>query len=221
MSVYETLGGPVILKGQEKMKRILLTVILSTAGSNVLAQQEAWGEFMSGQRSTYSSAGVEKARNLEISFDYPISWAGGAGRRPNTLYQVASNHGKGLEICSLIVRPIPISGIDMTELFEPNGLAELVPPGGLFIDGRPTELDGQPGAWITFSQTMDRAGIPIQMVGIMYLAYYEDNLIILGCVVGADAGLPPAVIQVKYLKFFPLFQQIANSIIIHSKWKTR
>jgi hypothetical protein len=200
-------------------------VFFFLCSGSTIAQQSDLQRFINGERMTYSTAGNPKAKGVEITFDYPSSWAGADGKRPNTLYQVTSEKGRGLELCNLVIRELnlppgtKITHQDIEELFDPNGLKDFVPPGNLFISGKRTTLDGQPGAWVQFSQGADRAGISLQMIWLMYQVYYDRRLITFSCSVGDSGDKPRELVQRRFGSALPLFQQIANSIIIQSKWK--
>ncbi len=191
------------------------------------AQTESWKEFMGGKRAVYNSAGDPKAKGVEVSFDYPKSWSGQAGKRPNTLIQVTSQAGKGLELCNMNIKELPlpagyaVTQQDLDEFFDPKELKDLLPDGAIFIKGARTTIDGQPAAWIHASMEMDRAGAKIRMLWLMFPVYYDKKLITFGCSVGDSASKPAEDLQRRYRAFAPLFQQLANSIVIHSKWKPR
>lgn len=182
-------------------------------------------EFVNGKRLTYSTSGNPKAKGIELSFDYPQSWTGADGKRPNTLYQVTSQQGKGLELCNLVIKEIQLpQGTKITqraieELFNPANLKDITPQDAQFITGNRTTIDGQPAAWIKFRQKIDRAGIVLLMDWVMFEAYYDQKLIIFGCGVADSANKTPESVARRFDAHFPLFQQIANSLIIHSKWK--
>ncbi|MBL0041651.1 MAG: hypothetical protein IPP28_11550 [Xanthomonadales bacterium] len=178
---------------------------------------------MSEKRASYTSVGNPKAVGVEVSFDYPASWGGADGKRPNTLYQVTSEGGRGFELCNLVIKGIPVGTTvtpqDVDELFDPLGLRDFTPDGGKFISGAKTTIDGQPAAWVNFFHEIDTAGIRIRSIEITYITYFDNKLIFFSCSVGESARKPVEELQVWYKAYFPLFQQMANSIVIHSKWK--
>ena len=200
----------------------LLCPFLTHLPGKAFSQSASWSEFMGGGRLTYSSLGQPKSQGLEVSFDYPKSWTGIAGQRPNTLYQVTSDYGKGLEICNLLIRELPMPA-DYTpsqdEVKEFLGtLPQFVPAGGEFIEGGSTNIDGQPSAWVHLRHEMSRAGLLIKTHWLMFPTYYDKKLIFFSCSVG-DSNSSWESLQQKYRAFMPLFQQMASSIIIHSRWK--
>jgi hypothetical protein len=210
------------------MRAVHLTALLSIVVSlSAYAQPISWVEFIGGKRAVYTSSGNPKAKGVEVSFDYPASWGGVEERRPNTLYQVTSESGKGLELCNLVIGDIPlpvgytVTPQDVVEIFEPEGLRDFVPTGAQFIAGSKTTIDGQPAAWIHYAQEIDRAGIRLRMLWITYPVYIDKKIIVFSCSVGDSASKPAEELRRRYKTYFPLFQQMANSIVIHSKWKRR
>jgi len=193
----------------------------------VFAQQSSLQRFLNGERLTYSTADNPKAKGIQMSFDYPSSWGGADGRRPNTLYQVTSEKGAGMELCNLVIKDLnlppgsKITAQDIEELFDLKGIKDFVPPGSRFIASKRTTIDGQPGAWVQFSQDTDRAGISLQMVWLTYLIYYDRRIISFNCSVGDSGDKPRELVQQRFNAALPLFQQIANSIIIQSKWREK
>ena len=122
-----------------------LTLLISL---NAHGQLDSLSEVLAGKRSTFTSIGSPKAKGVEISFEYPASWAGEEGKRPNVVYQVTSERGRGRELCNLLTDDVPVpAGQTLTErdisaLFDPAGLKDVVPPGARFITAARTTIDG-------------------------------------------------------------------------------
>lgn len=201
----------------------LLIVIMQL--NDALAQPSTLHQFISGDRVTYNSIGNPKAKGLEVTFEYPTNWGGADGKRPNMLFQVTSEKGRGLEICNLAIREIIVSPgdsfteKDVNEIFNPGELENFVPQGGVFIDGKQTKIDGQPAAWIKFRQEIQRAGMTLQTMFVLFPVYYDRKLIFFSCGVGDDEDKAMVKVEQRFNSAFPLFRQMANSIIIHSRWK--
>lgn len=157
-----------------------------------------------------------------MSFEYPTSWAGAEGKRPNTLYQIASENGLGLEICSLSIKEIPIppgynpSSAEIQEIFEQPALRDLMPKGATYLDGSPTKIEGLPAAWVIYRYDMERAGIRNTMQIITYATYFDKKFIQFVCMVGTTPTSPQAELARYFESFYPLFQQMANTIVIHN-----
>lgn len=210
------------------MKLIHIAAWLSLAiSTSPFAQPISLTQFMSGDRATYTSADNPKAKGVELSFDYPVSWEGQAGKRPNVVQLVTSENGRGLESCLLLIKDIPmpvghtVTPQDVAELFETSELKDYTPSGSQFITGAKTTIDGQPVAWIHSVHEIDRAGIQIRMMSITYPVYFDKKLITFSCSISGRATTPMEAFEARYKEYLPLFQLIASSIVIHTKWKRR
>ncbi len=204
---------------------LLFLMLAINIWADAAAQTTSWSEFMGGQRKTFSSAGQAKANGFEVSFDYPESWNGVEGRRPHILQQVTSEHGKGLEICNLTVRDLPLpkdykpTKAEIDELFAPAYLPEWLPKDGVIVRSARTTIDAQPSALIEYRQEMNRAGLSIKMQWVVFPIYYDKKILIFSCGVGSDPSRSWDKMQEIFNAQLPLFQQMASSLIIHSRWK--
>lgn len=95
----------------------------------------------------------------------------------------------------------------------------MVPDSGIFIGGSPTTIDGQSGGWVRFRMDVDRAGMLIRMEAVSFAFYYERQMVIFGCMVGGNADTQASEVSARFDRFAPLFQQMANSLIVHSRWE--
>lgn len=182
-------------------------------------------EFADGYKKTYSSEGSAKARNLKVTFEYPSSWEGSAGKRPNTLVLVTSELGRGLEICNLVIKELSLPAdyvpteAEIDELFQEPAIRDLVPKGAIYQDGGPTKMEGLSAAWIVYKHDVERAGQRALIKMITYSTFYENKFVQLGCMVGVDSNKVEAQLEEYFRKFQPLFQQIANSLVIHNRYQ--
>lgn len=199
----------------------LLLVISSVSFAAQVADLQ---QFFRGDRSTYSSEANPKAKGLKITFDYPSSWRGLEGKRPNTLYQVTSENGRGLELCNLLIKTVPLpdnyrpTKEEILELFSPASIRDFVPEGAVFASSDRTTIEGLPGAWIVYEYDLDRAGIKVKMKAIVHIVYFEAKLIQLGCMVGDRPETLQSKREQHFTSYRPLFQKIANSIVVHNLW---
>lgn len=166
------------------MKAINFIVVISIfISTSTHTQPISWTEFVNGKTVTYKSNGNPKTKGIEIGFDYPASWIGADGKRPNTPYQITSENGRGLENCNLVIKEIPLpAGYSLTpqdiyETFASPGLREFTPDGANFISGSKTTIDGQPAAWLVFTKNIDRAGIQFEIIMISYFIYFNKRII--------------------------------------------
>lgn len=207
--------------------RMCAVVLLTFASVTAVCESLSTTDFVSSKRSTYTTAGNPKAKGIEVSFEYPNSWSGAEGKRPNILYQITSDNGAGLELCNLMIKDFPLpagyvlSSKEIDEMFSSSGMRDLVPNGGKFISGNRTTIDGEPSGWVHFEQDINRAGQDIQMSWLMYATKVGDKLMLFSCSVGQDGARSKSELRARYDSNAPLFMQMANSLVIHSKWKGR
>lgn len=201
---------------------IMFALLIST--TPLRAQVADLQQFFRGEKTTYDSEGNAKAKGLKITLDYPNSWKGADGKRPNSLYGVTSKNGHGLEFCSLLVKPLPLSDNhkptkeEILDLFSSTSIRDFVPDDATFSSSARTTIDGLPGAWIIYESDLDRAGIKAKTKNIVYVVYFEAKLIQLGCVVGDKPETTQANREKHFNSYHPLFQQIASSIVVHNRW---
>jgi len=207
------------------MRRCIITILLATSSSALLASPPEYATFLAGERLTYNTGTDPKAKSVEISFAYPSTWKGLPGNRPNVLYQVTSKEGRGMESCNLLVNfPKDEDGSyvephEAPARFTVENIDWFKVPGAEFLAGEPTTIDSLPAFWILSRHEVDRAGIKIKMYSLIFSTYYERKLIGFTCMVGADASLEWEAVQNQMREFVPLFQQMAGSIIVHTRWK--
>lgn len=183
-----------------------------------------FNQFMKRERVTYSSEGNPKSKGLKVTFDYPASWKGVAGVRPHVLTQATSKNGAGLELCNLLIMSLPIvdgstlTDEDIEDVFSEEGIQSFVPKGAKFVESGRTTIDGLPSAWIVIDMESSRAGIPAVMRFISFNTFYRNELIQLSC--GVGDGLESSLYerQRHFTSYLPVFQQIANSLVIHNRW---
>jgi hypothetical protein len=125
--------------------------------------------FLDGKRQVYESDKDPKAKGLRLRFDFPSSWKGVPGKRPNVLVQVTSSGGKGLEMCNLIIKHMELpagqefTSADIDDVFSNESLRQMIPSGATFLAGKRTTIDSLPGAMVAFSLPIDRAGIAMSL----------------------------------------------------------
>lgn len=215
-----------------KMKRAATSLnaavlLIWLVALNAHGQMNPSSEFLSGKRITFTSAGHPKSKGVEVNFEYPASWGGEEGKRPHVVYQVTSQRGRGLEFCNLVINDLPfppdfkVTDRDIAEFFDPAGLKDLAPNGARFITGSRTTIDGQPAAMIRFTQAVDRAGLTLKMSWVSFSIYYDKKLLLFGCAVGRGGDTSDQDLDRRFKDYLPLFQLMANSFVIQSKWKRR
>lgn len=217
------MSGPVIVSVRRAKWLLAAVAVLCPLASHseVIGLQE----FVRGTKSVYSSEANPKAKGLRLSIEYPRSWAGRDGRRPNIVHGMVSENGRGLESCTLSVNYLPlnpgerVSSRDLDEILSPAGLRQFVPAGAVYVQGARTTIDGSPAGWLIYQQLVDRAGLQIQMRWISFPVFYDRHLVTVGCSVseGADAG-EERLVQ-HFQAYVSLFRHIAASLVVQNRWQ--
>lgn len=203
------------------IKKIFYSIFLTFFITN-LSHADSYKEFIDNKTKNFKTNGEIKSNGIEISFDYPYSWEGKYSNYPNTLYQVTSDKGKGFDLCNIIIRNLPneianqINESNSNDLFDDDTLRSFVPRNHEFISSKKTKIDGQPAGVVETYAERENAGIRVNSRQISYFIYFNRNLISFTCM---NHGEDRIHAERNYLKLSTLFQLMANSIIIHNKWK--
>jgi len=165
-----------------------------------------------------------KAKGINISIEYPSHWESAEGERPNVVQKFSGDASDGITRSVLIlIKDAPkilslFSAEDIAnELFSGDTLKEAIPPGGIYISGKSTKYDGQPGALIIFSIDLEQAGVTMKLYTLQHIFFYNGKIISVQCGVGG-LGLTQEELYQEFEEYIPLFGQIGNSIVIHDKW---
>ncbi|KAB7619456.1 hypothetical protein [Alkalilimnicola sp. S0819] len=206
--------------------RTLLVALAITFSVSVLARSESdlaadVRSFTDGTASKYDTAGHPKAKGLEVTLQYPPSWQAKEGERPNVVQKFVSEHGGGLEVCTFLVKALPVvpSEADMADLFSEQSLPNLLPGGSRYIDGTLTKIDGQPAARIRAMRETQSAGMSLRSIEAHYFFQWRDRFGMFQCISGADMRRPLSEHAAHFDRMQAVFTQMALSIVIQSKWK--
>ena len=183
-------------------------------------------EFVRGDKLKFNSKDHPKARGIELSIEYPRSWRALEGERPNILQKFVSESGRGLEMAIITIKALPLpvgvtpSKNELEDIFSPEGLKEMVPAGGKFIEAKKTKIDNQPAGFFVYLLPMERANLKLLMSIQSYVFYFRGNLVYVAFQVGeVDGERAASSVGVKARRFAPLYQLMANSIIVHNQYK--
>jgi hypothetical protein len=179
-------------------------------------------EFTSGFTTIYSTKKDSKAKGLNIKLEIPQSWDNEETRLPDIVQKFTSENGKGKEFVFVTVKNLPTSDNhqftkkESSDFFTKGQMKEMLAPDSKFISARKIFIDNYPGGQIKYKEKSKRIDIVIKQQGIDYVTIYKDKLIFFQCMVG---GTGKGDLDSKFDKFYPLFRQIANSIIFPDQYK--
>ena len=203
------------------MKRIFtLLFVLTFLFCNVaLAVTPAVKEFNEGNLTKFSTKGHPKSNGLNITVSYPNSWIAKEGEHPHIVQKFVSPNSRGYEMFNILIKTLPaiIPENEVVELFSSTEMRDLIPDGAIYIDSKPTKIEGLPAGILEYSMKSERAGITFNTQIIQYMFIYGTTMVQLqGGVVG-QSTTPDALAQ--YMEEFrPLFFLMANSIVLQDKW---
>jgi hypothetical protein len=181
-------------------------------------------EFMRGYTKPYSTLNHAKAKGLHLEVKVPASWMAREGNRPNVVQFFKSEYGRGESSALILVQHIDVpKGVRPTQreidsLFSSSNLRTFVPDGSTVIESKPIVLEGQEGGMLVYEMSADRLDVSIRMRMLQYVILYENRLIFLQFSTGGTPPDRPLWIA-AFERHRPLFQQIANSLVIVNKYK--
>ena len=199
---------------------VIETLLLFKSGyTNKPAQ-----EFLEGYKYKYVSNGSGKAKGVGFSIEYPKTWMHEEGNRPNIVQKFVSERGQGLQVFLVLIKNVPlqpgevITEQDILEILNPNDIQDFIPANGVHLSSGKLTLENLPGFWVHFKVNMSRARTTGDMEAIMYTIFYEDKMIMLqGQIMTTVNGEPRH--QGEFAKYEQLFDLMANSLVIPSKYK--
>ena len=183
----------------------------------VFAQESELQDFHEGRTYTFSSKGHQKAAGLNLSLKIPKGWTSREGDRPHALGNFLRPDGHSF--CNLIVIDTgqQISRAENMATFTVKGLRDVVPEGVNVVETQVTTLDGLPAGRIIGAYSQNRAMIEVNVLMAIYVTNYARWSITLNCGLGGLDGQAPALDELN--SYLPVFNQIANSLVIHNQWE--
>lgn len=108
-------------------------------------------EFATGFTGTFSSKGHSKAKGVELTVRYPLSWKQFEADRPNIVQKWTSDGGHGTDIFMVQVRKFPAipTPQESAELFTESFAKEMFEDGGKTLSYTTGRLERLP-PWASF-----------------------------------------------------------------------
>ena len=178
-------------------------------------------EFIDGYRYKYSSDGSGKAKGVPFSLEIPITWAASDGERPNIVQKFVSENGRGLELLMVMVKDFPlepgenITQEEIVEFIRSGEIQDIVPEGGVYVDGGELMLEGAPGYWYKAEVEMKRLRDTVGLELINYTIFLDNRFVsIMGQVLVSENG--ERIQSENISNYEKLFDLVANSLVIPS-----
>ena len=198
-------------------------------------------ELIHGFKAIYRTNGHPKAKGLDVQIEYPKSWSLREGKRPNIIQFFRSNNGRGSAFISIVIKdlideaqgeltPWDIQTLNTlegsrelaSEEFSEKNLEGMVKGSGMFnirtINTKRMVLDKWPGAMLEFTGDGQHLDLTVTMYNRMYIVIYKKYMIFLHCQVGKLPDETEETLITKTTRFMPLFDLMANSLVIQSQY---
>lgn len=176
-------------------------------------------EFSSGYTGTFSSKSHSKAKGVELTIRYPLSWKQLEGDRPNIVKKWVSDGGHGTDIFMVQIRKFPAlpTPQEIAEIFSESFAKQMFEDGGKLLSYTTGRLEKLPVGIVHFTQTTKRLELTVVTRGVFYYLVHEDAFIALQfmCYTPGSAEVKEA--RLKQLE--PLIKAIANSLILPTNYK--
>lgn len=199
-----------------RLLHCLLPASLLLAPAPATAQAGEIAQFRERQALRFNSAGHRKANGLEISLAYPRGWRAGEGDRPHVVQTFVAT-GEPLS-CNLLVRDAgePVSEAEARAFLRPAGILSLLPGNAERAAVQATTIDGLTAAEAIYEAGFTQGGMAGRVKTVQFITVFGRSFIQLSCGVGARDRAPAIA---RFAAYLPLFRLIANSIVVHDRWR--
>jgi hypothetical protein len=196
--------------------RWLLPASLLLAPAPAAAQAGEIAQFQQRQALRFNSAGHRKANGLEISLAYPRTWRAGEGERPHIVQTFVAT-GDALS-CNLLVRDAgePVSEAEARTFLRPANILSLLPDNAERATAQPTRIDGLTAVEMIYETAVHQGRLARSVKTVQFVTVWGRSFIQLTCGLGA---LDRAQALARFAAYLPLFRLIANSIVVHDRWR--
>lgn len=176
-------------------------------------------EFAAGYTGTFSSKGHSKAKGVELTVRYPLSWKQLEADRPNIVQKWTSDGGHGTDIFMVQIRKLPAlpTPQESAELFTESFAKEMFEDGGKTLSYTTGRLENLPLGIIHFTQTTKRLDLSVDTRGVFYYLVLDDAFIVLQFMCYTPGGAEAMEARIKQLE--PLTRAIVNSLVLPTNYK--
>jgi hypothetical protein len=180
-------------------------------------------ELIDGYFYTFKTNGHPKSKNTDWQLNIPKSWKSLEADRPNIIQKFISDNGEGNISIMLMVKEIPnitngkITDSELNEYFTEANMKESIPIGAKFLDYKNITIDGKKGCVVELEQNVERLDFKFKILMYQYSFINDNQLYLLQCSSSpTELNKDDAELSIK--KHKQLFQLIANSIVLNSKY---
>ena len=181
-------------------------------------------ELLNGWKQTFRTKGHLKAKGIDFSLSFPLSWSKREGYRPNVIQVFQSGAGHGPIFCSLMVKDIPLpagyklSEYELREFFHPNELRHRVPDGGTFIDAKSISLEGAPAGILVSDQPMQRLDLSLTLRMTQFITIQGKSMIFIQFAIPILPDSKESLDELQE-KQLPTYRAIVNTFVLNERYK--
>ena len=177
-------------------------------------------EFYYGFKKKFRTNHSPKTKGVDFSIDIPMSWLSKEAYRPNIVQKFIAQNGHSPDMIMLLVKNIPngeqLSKNEIKSIINKKDMKLFLPSNAILKEFGYIELEGLSGYWQQYAVSTQRVMQTISMETLVYTLFYQDKMIQIQCSVGdfKNRGL-----EQKMKRFKPLFQAVANSLVLDNIYK--
>ena len=181
-------------------------------------------ELLSGWKQTFRTKGHPKAKGVDLSISFPLSWSKREGYRPNIIQFFQSGAGHEPIMCALMVKNIPLpagyelSEKELKEFFQPNELRHMFADGGTFIEAKSIVLEGAPAGMLVFDQTMQRLDITLTARITLFVTIRGKSMILVQFMIPKLPNSKESLDELQQ-KQLPVYRAIINTLVLNDKYR--
>ena len=175
---------------------------------------------------TYNSKDNPKAKGVDFSVKVPKSWKSQEANRPNIVRKFTSNNGyivedTFMENIMLGVYDLPIEVKKLTSQ-DVTDVCNDIPENSVLRECKATTLENLPVVVQRLKLNMKRLENSMNMEVVQYNVFYKNKMIIIQGQVGTmNEKISEKTLLERFEKFKPVFNYVANSLMISNLYKQR
>ena len=175
---------------------------------------------------TYNSKDNPKAKGVDFSVKVPKSWKSQEANRPNIVRKFTSNNGyiiedTFIENIMILVYDLPIEVKKLTSQ-DVTDVCNDIPENSVLRDCKEAILENLPAVVKRFKLNMKRLENSMNMEVVQYNVFYKNKMIIIQGQVGTmNENISEKTLLERFEKFKPVFNYVANSLMISNLYKQR
>ncbi len=175
---------------------------------------------------TYNSKDNPKAKGVDFSVKVPKSWKSQEANRPNIVRKFTSNNGyiiedTFIENIMILVYDLPIEVKKLTSQ-DVTDVCNDIPENSVLRDCKEAILENLPAVVKRFKLNMKRLENSMNMEVVQYNVFYKNKMIIIQGQVGTmNEKISEKTLLERFEKFKPVFNYVANSLMISNLYKQR